>query len=71
MLHYFVVSIQKIGAETPCTITGYSSREEACSAYHSTLASNYISETMEGFSVVLMNEHGGTEMKEYWERPTT
>ena len=69
MNHYFVVSTQKTGTSTPVSVYGYATKEEALSAYHNTLASNYISETLDGFSVVLLNEHGGTEEKEYWEKP--
>lgn len=68
-MKYFVVSIQMIGTTAPCTINSYDTFEGACSAYHSVLASNYISETLDGFSVVLLNEHGATEMKEYWVKP--
>ena len=69
MNNYFVISIQQVGGTTPCTIFGYSTREEALSAYHSTLASNYIAENLDGFSVIVLNIHGGTEVKEYWQKP--
>lgn len=65
---YFVVSIQQVGETTPTTINGYETKEAALSAYHSTLASNYISETLDAFTVVLLNGHGGTELREYWEK---
>ena len=68
-MKYFVVSIQKVGETNPCSIFSYDTKEQACSAYHSTLASNYVSETLDAFSVVLLNEHGATEMKEFWEKP--
>lgn len=68
-MKYFVVSIQKIGENSPCTITSYDNDKDAYSAYHSILASNYISETLDAFSVVVLNEHGGTEIKEYFVKP--
>ena len=66
---YYVVSIQTVGETHPCSIFAFNSYEEASSNYHSTLASNYVSTTLDAFSVVLLNEHGGTEMKEFWEKP--
>lgn len=66
-MKYFVVSIQKVGETAPTSIFAYNSEKEAYSAYHATLASNYISDVLDGFSVAILNEHGGTEIKEYWE----
>ena len=68
-MYYYVISIQKTTEGNVQAIFAYDSRESALSAYHSTLASNYISETLDGFCVVLINEHGGTEFKEYWDKP--
>ena len=68
-MRYYVVTMMKEGSSNPCSIFGYNTREEACSVYHNTLASAYVSATLDAFSVVLLNEHGGTEMREYWERP--
>lgn len=67
-MRYFVISIQRQGEVTPCSIAAFDTRDAAASNYHSILASNYISETLDGFCVMLINEHGGTEMREYWEK---
>ena len=68
MEKYYVVSIQIMKDETQAqSIVAYDDKKSALSAYHSTLASNYISETLKAFSVVCLNYHGGTEAREYWE----
>ena len=65
---YYIVSIQKMKDETRAqSVFGYATKEEALSVYHSTLASNYISETLALFAVSLLNEHGAVEAHEYWE----
>lgn len=66
---YYVVSIQKVGETHPCSIFAFPTKEEAMSRYHSTLASNYVSPTLDAFSTVVLNDHGGTEAREYWEKP--
>ena len=67
---FFLISIQKdkTGSATQ-GIFQYANRADAMSAYHSTLASNYISETLDGFCTMVINEHGGTEVKEYYYTP--
>ena len=69
MNNYYVVSIQKTENSNPISITGYESRDDAMSAYHSTLASNYLSDVLVSFAVLLLNEHGGTEAREFWAAP--
>lgn len=69
-MRYYVVSMQRTGDASPASIFGYNTLEEARSAYHTTLASNYVSEVLDAFCVMLINEHGGVEAKEFWERPT-
>ena len=66
---YYMLSILTTAGGTSQTAYGYTSREAALSAYHSTLAANYASTILLGFCTVLLNQHGGTEMKEYWEKP--
>ena len=67
MNKFYVVSIQKTADSNPISITGHETKEAAMSAYHSTLASNYQSDVLVAFSVAVLNEHCGTEAKEYWE----
>lgn len=69
-MRYFVISIQRQGELTPCSIAAYDTKEEAFSVYHSILASNYVAEALDGFCTMVINEHGGTESKEYWEKPS-
>ena len=70
MSNYYVVTIQKTETENPVSIFGYETREEAQSAFHSTLASCYQNENLVEFSVVVLNEHGGTEDREFWVKPS-
>ena len=69
MNKFYVVSIQKTDDSNPISITGYETRESAMSAYHSTLASNYLSESLVSFAVMVINDHAGVEAREYWEEP--
>lgn len=66
---YFVISIQNLGEQTAQSIFAYSSKKEAMSVYHSTLASNYVSDALKGFCTMVVNEHGGTEAREYYDEP--
>lgn len=62
---YFLVNIQHTNADSfPSSIFPYSDYNEARSAYHSTLASNYAAD-LKGFSVVLLNQYGNTIAQEY------
>ena len=66
---YFVVNIQKLEGQTAQSIFAYADKKEALSVYHSTLASNYVSDALLGFAVAVLNEHGGTEIKEFFDAP--
>lgn len=67
---FFLISIQKAKTgEVTQAIFQYSNRTDAMSAYHSTLASDYISENLDGFCVEVINEHGGIEVKEFYYTP--
>ena len=66
---YFVINIQKLEGQTAQNVSAYENKKEALSVYHSTLASNYVSDALLGFAVAVLNEHGGTEIKEYYDEP--
>jgi len=66
---FYVVSTQTVGETHPCSIFAFETKEEAMSRYHSTLASDYVAENLDAFAVAVLNEHGGTEVREYWEKP--
>ena len=69
-MNFYVISIQKSGDSYPVSIFGYPDREAALAAYHSTLFSNYSNvENLDSFCTMVINEHGGTETREYWEKP--
>lgn len=61
---YFIVNIQTTSDGTAQSINAYDSHEQALSVYHQTLASNYISEVLTGFAVVLLDKYGMTEKTE-------
>lgn len=63
---YYVVSIQIMKDDTKAqSIFAYESQEEALSAYHSTMASNYLSTTLKSCSCLVCNEIGGVIKTEY------
>lgn len=61
---YFIVNIQATADGTVQSIFAYDSHEQALSVYHQTLASNYISESLTGFAVVMLDKCGMTEKTE-------
>lgn len=65
---YFLISIQKVNGTYPKSIAEYSVIEEARSAYHQTLASNYIS-SLDGFTVMIIDELGNVVEVESWYNP--
>ena len=65
MKKYFIVNIQFTADSNPYATSDYSTIEEAKSAFHSILASNYASPVLKGFAVSLMDECGITVMNEY------
>lgn len=64
---YFLVNIQHTkDGSFPSSIQPYTDLNEAKSAYHSTLASNYAAGLL-GFSAVLLNQYGNTIAQEFFE----
>ena len=56
---YYLISIQKLSdGSQPSSMMAYDNQNAVLSAYYSTLASNYASETLEFFSVTIMDEKG-------------
>lgn len=63
---YYVVSIQIMKDDTQAqSIFAYESLEDALSAYHSTMASNYLSTTLKSCSCMVCNEICGVIKTEY------
>lgn len=63
---YYLISIQIMKDDTKAqSIFAYESQEEALSAYHSTMASNYLSETIKSCSCMVCNEICGVIKTEY------
>ena len=66
---YFLVSIQTLNTgTTPSSIAGYGVLEDAISAFHATLATNYISD-LDGFVVMVMDQNGIIYKKESYIKP--
>lgn len=66
---YYMLSILTTQGGTSQTAYGYTTREAALTSYHSTLSNNYASDVLLGFCVVLLDQQGRTEAREYWEKP--
>lgn len=65
---YFLISLQTLtDGQTPASIIGYDSLEAATSAFHQTLASNYVSD-LDGFTVQIMDQTGVVYKKESYVR---
>lgn len=70
MMAYRVVEMQEtLDGYSLQLINAYDTKESALMAYHQALAGCYASTQLKAFSVVCLNAHGGTEAKEYWEKP--
>lgn len=67
---YYLISVQEVNDGTnPCAIFVYDSEDGALSAYHSTLASNYISTTLNSFLCMIINANGMIIRTENWKKP--
>lgn len=62
-MEYYLISIQEVDGANPMAITGYSTKAEAYSAYHSTLASNYVA-NIDSFVTMIINDFGDVIIKE-------
>ena len=65
-MYYYLISIQKLSdGSQPASMLAYTDQNAVISAYYSTLASNYASETLEFFSVTIMDEMGNIMMHDH------
>lgn len=68
-MKYYLISIQKLNDDTnPVSIFGYDSQEAVLSAYHSTLASNYVNYeagTLLYFCTSIIDEQSNVLQKEH------
>ena len=62
---FYVVNIQETAEGTPVSISAYDNKDNAYSAYHSELASNYASQVLTEFTVFVLNAHGAQETNMY------
>lgn len=70
MYFYYVVNIQITNEEKSIqSIFSYDNEFIARSTYHNTLASNYASDKLSRFSVVLMDEKGTVLLSESFYKP--
>lgn len=67
---YYLIHIQIMNDGTQAqSVFAYDDRTSAISAFHSTLASDYASQSLKAFTAMVINYHGGTEAREYWDAP--
>ena len=69
-MKYYVVNIQIKDSTSAQSIFEYATKEDAETAYHSTLASNYTGvkdSNLDSFSVVLLNQYGTMEDNECYD----
>jgi hypothetical protein len=70
-MKYLVINYQIMNSGTTANSSfEYPTLKEALSAYHSTLASNYISEALSAFAVTILDEHGMTVKTECYDPRT-
>ena len=68
---YFVTIVQNMKDGTqPINTIGYVDLNSAMMAYHQTCASSRANENMTGYICMVFNEHGNTEIKEYYKVAT-
>lgn len=61
------VQIDKDGKESK-GMYSYDSKDKAVAVFHQKMASGMQSTGLKAVLNMVINEHGGTEVKEYWER---
>lgn len=61
------IQIDKDGKESK-GMYSYDTRDKAIAVFHQKMASGMQSTALNAVLNVVLNEHGGTEVKEYWER---
>lgn len=68
---FYVVRVKylKDGTEKRSELMAYETRTQALAKFHQNLATDLVDDTLKGSMCVVLNEHGGTEEKEYWEAP--
>lgn len=63
---FYLISIQYVNDGTkPASLLAYESEKAVISAYYSTLASNYVNDNLDFFSVSIMNEAGNILMHDH------
>lgn len=65
---FYVINIQTTKDDQNLqSIFAYATEQEAISAYHASLASNYASTTLSSFTVILIDKYGDQKSNEYWD----
>lgn len=67
---YYEIEIQKSkdGVESKA-IYSYEDRDKAIAVHHQKMASGMQNENLVSVLNMVINEHGGTETREYWQAP--
>lgn len=68
-MKYFVFRVKflKDGTIKKTEVMDYNTRQKAIAKLFSNIATDMADETLQGSVCVVLNEHGGTEKREYWE----
>ena len=70
-MNYYVVRVKLLldGTTKKSELMEYDTRQEAVAKFHSNLGTDMADDTLAGSMCVVLNGHGGTEIKDFWERP--
>ena len=66
---YYVVRVKRLkdGTEKKSELMSYETRQEALAKFHTNMGTDMVDDTLIGSMCVVLNEHGGTEIKDYWQ----
>lgn len=68
---FYVVRVKYLldGTEKRSELMAYETQQEAVAKFHNNLGADMSDDTLKGSMCVVLNAHGGTVDKEYWEIP--
>lgn len=68
MFYEIEIQVAKDGTESK-GMYSYDNRDKAIAVYHQKMASGMQNENLATVLNMVINEHGGTEVKEFWQAP--
>ena len=69
MYYEIEIQVSKEGEESK-GIYSYDSKDKAVAVFHQKMASGMQNQNLKSVLNMVINEHGGTEIREYWTAPT-